>query len=203
MTSIITGDIIKSRHQKNPEVWMRALKSALSHLNPDKSQWEIFRGDSFQIEINDISESFISAVYIKACIKMLLLDVRLAIGIGNTSYQAENISESNGEAYIYSGETLEALKKEKINLRIKTSNDTLNEELNLYFKLALAIMDHWTTGSAEIVKLGIEHPDALQQELANMIGTKQDAISKRQKRAEMELILETDSMFRKKIMALS
>lgn len=204
MTSIITGDIIKSRSLKNPEFWMGPLKSGLSSLNSDESHWEVYRGDSFQIEISDISKSFISAVYLKACIKMVnSLDVRLAIGIGKKNYQGSKVSESNGEAFIFSGETLESLKKDKVNLSIKTANETLNKELNLYLKLALTFMDSWTVSSAEIVKLSIEQPDALQQELAEIIGTKQDAVSKRQKRAELDLIWELNSMYQHKIATLS
>nr|WP_042244283.1 hypothetical protein [Jejuia pallidilutea] len=203
MTSIVTGDIIKSRSLKNPELWMHTLKSALSTLNADTSKWEIYRGDSFQIEIPNISKSFISAIYLKACIKMVNgLDVRLAIGIGKKTYEGNKVSESNGEAFIFSGETLESLKKNKVNLSIKTANETLNKELNLYLKLALTFMDSWTVSSAEIVKLSIEQPDALQQELADIIGTKQDAISKRQKRAELDLIWELNSMFQQKITTL-
>jgi hypothetical protein len=182
---------------------MHTLKSALSTLNADTSKWEIYRGDSFQIEIPDISKSFINAIYLKACIKMVNgLDVRLAIGIGKKTYEGNKVSESNGEAFIFSGETLESLKKNKVNLSIKTANETLNKELNLYLKLALTFMDSWTVSSAEIVKLSIEQPDALQQELADIIGTKQDAISKRQKRAELDLIWELNSMFQQKITTL-
>lgn len=202
MTSVITGDIIKSR-EEHPEKWMTTLKNTLSILSPDSSNWEIYRGDSFQIEIEDIAQSFLAAVYIKACIKMIKgLDVRLAIGIGNKTYQGKDVTESNGEAFIFSGETLETLKKEKQNLRIKTSNKKLNQELNLYFKLALVSMDSWTVNSAEVVKLSIENPSALQQELAKKIGTKQDAISKRQKRAGLENILELNTMFQQKISTL-
>ncbi|MEW4924727.1 SatD family protein [Algibacter sp. 2305UL17-15] len=204
MTSVITGDIIKSRVRENPEVWINALKNALTTFEPNNSYWEIYRGDSFQIELKDISKSFIAAVYIKACVKMIKgLDVRLAIGIGNKTYQGKKVSESNGEAFVYSGETLESLKKEKQNLRIKTSDNKIDKELNLYFKLALSTMDNWTVNSAEIMKLSIENPDALQHELAEKIGTKQDAISKRQKRAGLEHILELDAMYRQKIATLS
>ncbi|TWO31872.1 transcriptional regulator [Seonamhaeicola sediminis] len=202
MTSVITGDIIKSR-QANPETWITILKNALSFLSSDNSRWEIYRGDSFQIEITDISESFLAAVYLKACIKTIKgLDVRLAIGIGNKAYQGKDVTESNGEAFVFSGETLESLKKEKQNLRVKTSNTKFNVELNLYFKLALVTMDNWTVNSAEVIKLSIENPNALQQELAQLIGTKQDAISKRQKRAGLEHILELNQMYQLKITSL-
>ncbi|WP_205957988.1 transcriptional regulator [Flavivirga algicola] len=203
ITSVITGDIIKSRGQISPEIWIKALKDALSYLSNDKVYWEIYRGDSFQIEIKDIHSSFIAAVYIKACIKSIHgLDVRLAIGIGNKTYEGENVTESNGEAFIFSGETLETLKKEKQNLRIKTNNNEIDEALNLYFKLALISMDSWTVNLAEIVKLSIEKPKALQSELGELTGINQNAVSTRQKRAHLDEIKELDLMYRKKINAL-
>ena len=51
MTSVITGDIIKSGSFNNPEVWLKPLKEALTNTGIHKKYWEIFRGDSFQIEV--------------------------------------------------------------------------------------------------------------------------------------------------------
>ncbi|WP_406683125.1 transcriptional regulator [Seonamhaeicola sp. MEBiC1930] len=202
MTSVITGDIIKSR-ETIPSIWIDALKTSLSSLNPDNRFWEIYRGDSFQIEIANPSESFLAAVYIKACIKTIKgLDVRLAIGIGDKTHEGKDVTESNGDAFIFSGETLETLKKIKQNLQIKTQNIELNKELNLYFKLLLVNIDNWTINSAEIVKLSIDNPNALQHDLAKMINTKQDAVSKRQKRAGLENILELNQLYQKKVSVL-
>lgn len=203
MTSIITGDLIKSRKHVNPEEWISLLKTALSNLTNDKTHWELYRGDSFQIEIKDIHQSFISAVYLKACVRTIKgLDVRLAIGIGKTSYQGKSVTESNGEAFQFSGETLETLKKEKQTLKIKTVNTQLDAELNLYFKLALIVMDNWTVNSAEIVKLSFENPEALQENLGKLIGINQNAVSSRQKRAHLDEILELDKMYRQKLKQL-
>uniref|UniRef100_UPI004054B7C2 transcriptional regulator n=1 Tax=Yeosuana sp. TaxID=2529388 RepID=UPI004054B7C2 len=151
----------------------------------------------------DSQYCFTAAIYIKACIKMIKgLDVRLAIGIGDKTYEGNDVTESNGEAFVFSGETLESLKKEKQNLRIKTRDNNINDDLNLYFKLALITMDDWSVNSAEIVKLSIEHPNALQSELGKLIGINQNAISNRQKRAHLEEILELDQMYRYKISLL-
>ncbi|WP_225034744.1 transcriptional regulator [Winogradskyella sp. SM1960] len=202
-TSVITGDIIKSRHQTDTELWLSTLKEALSYLNTNPQYWDIYRGDSFQIELKDVFSGFIAAVYIKACIKTIHgLDVRLAIGIGDKSYKGDSVSESTGAAFIYSGETLETLKKDKQNLRIKTNNSQIDKELNLYFSLALIAMDRWTVNSAEIVKLTIEKPNALQSELGEIIGINQNAISTRQKRAYLDQILELDSLYQEKIATL-
>ena len=202
ITSVITGDIIKSRDAENSE-WISCLKDALKTLSTDDSYWEIYRGDSFQIEIKDIHKSFEAALYIKANIKMIKgLDVRMAIGIGDKSFKGKKVTESNGEAFRFSGETIESLKKEKLNLKIKTKNETINNELNLYFKLALLSIDNWTTNSAEIVKLSLEHPNKFQKDLAKLIGTNQDAISKRIKRASLDEILELNEMYKQKIETL-
>lgn len=204
ITSVITGDIIKSRTQTNQDIWIEALKRVLSNLSTSKKYWTIYRGDSFQIEIKDWFTSFECALYIKSCIKSINgLDVRLAIGIGNKEFEGENVSESNGEAFIFSGETLESLKKEKLNLRIKTRNSKLDEELNLYFKLALITMDSWTKNSAEMVKLTLENPNALQSELGKLLGINQNAVSNRQKRAQLETLLELDQLYRQKLAILS
>ncbi len=202
ITSVITGDIIKSRDAENSE-WISSLKDALKTLSTDDSYWEIYRGDSFQIEIKDIHKSFEAALYIKANIKMIKgLDVRMAIGIGDKSFKGKKVTESNGEAFRFSGETIESLKKEKLNLKIKTKNETINNELNLYFKLALLSIDNWTTNSAEIVKLSLEHPNKFQKDLAKLIGTNQDAIIKRIKRASLDEILELNEMYKQKIETL-
>ena len=199
-TSVITGDIIKSRTQKDPQIWITVLKQALSNLELNKDYWELYRGDSFQIEIPNIRKSFEAAIYIKACIKMIKgLDARLAIGIGNKTYQGNDVTESNGEAFLFSGETLETLKKEKQNLRIKTNYSQIDYELNLYFKLALIAMDNWTVNTAEIVKLNIDNPNALQSELGQLIGINQNAVSMRQKRAYLDEIMELEFLYREKI----
>ncbi len=194
MISVITGDIIKSKHVQ-PNIWLTQLKDALTFLEPDKTLWEIYRGDSFQIELKNPQDSFLKAIYIKACITMIKgLDVRMAIGIGTKTYSGATVTESNGEAFQFSGETLENLKKEKVNLKIKTPNKHLNRDLNLFFKLALIGMDSWTANSAEIVKKHIENPNTIQSELAHKIGISQDAISKRMKRANLEEILELNAL---------
>jgi len=195
MTSVITGDIINSKNVK-PAIWLPQLKDALTFLESDTRLWEIYRGDSFQIEIETPQNSFLHAVYIKAYIKMIKgLDVRIAIGIGTKTYQGETVTESNGEAFQFSGETLENLKKDKINLKLKTSDTILNRDMNLYFKLAMISMDNWTVNSAEIIKTQIENPHKIQSEIAQLIGINQEAVSKRMKRANLEEILELNNLY--------
>jgi hypothetical protein len=195
--SVITGDIINSRRVK-PEIWLPVLKKALEKIS--KNNWNIYRGDSFQIEITNYHESFIAAVYLKACLKTIKgIDIRIAIGIGGKTFNGSNVSESSGEVFIMSGSTLEQLKSEKTNLKLTTKNPTIDNEINLFFKFALIAMDNWTVNSAEAVKLFLDNKNKTQEEMSKTIGISQDAVSKRLKRAHLGEILELDSLFRRKI----
>lgn len=203
MISIITGDIIRSKKFKNPEIWLMPLKEALTKTDIDKKYWEVFRGDGFQIEVKDNQKAFYTATYIKACIKTVKgLDVRMAIGIGNKNFEGSEITESNGEAFQFSGDTLEELKKEKLSLKLKSRDVVFNNDFNLYFKLALITMDNWSVTSAETIKIALENHGALQIELAEILNINQDAVSKRLKRAHFQEIMDLEKMYSKKVTVL-
>lgn len=199
MTSVITGDVINSTNHENPNIWLTPLKSALQRISTNNHSWEIFRGDSFQIETTNVCQSFINAVYIKACIKTVKdLDVRIAIGLGTKTFSGHTITESNGSAFQNSGNLLEVLKQTKTNLKIKGAAN-IDNELNLYLKLTGILMDNWSVNSAEIVKLHLENENKIQKEIAKLIGISQDAVSKRMKRAYLDEILEVNNMFKFKL----
>ncbi len=199
MVSIITGDIVQSRRSK-PSVWMKALKKELDKISPKR--WEIFQGDSFQLELTQPEESFMVAMKIKCLLKSKSIDVRMAIGVGEKDYTAASITESNGQAFILSGEKFELLKKEKQTLAIKTPSPELDGDMNLILKLASIAMSKWTPNSAEAIKIALEKPDLIQQDLGKKLGIKQNAVSGRLKRAYFDELTEVDALFRKKIRTL-
>ena len=202
MTSIITGDIINSRKAASAS-WLKVLKKELEHLGDTPKQWEIYRGDSFQVEVKDPADALAVAIRIKAAIKSLKgVDVRMAIGIGDKTQNARSVTESNGSAYIHSGTLVEDLKKLKLNLLVKSHNNKFDEEMNLYLKLALLIMDGWTTNAAETMFIALQHPDKSQAELGRLLKVKQNAVSTRLKRACYYEIRELIEMYRTKIVEL-
>ncbi|MBN1117402.1 MAG: hypothetical protein JXA77_09375 [Bacteroidales bacterium] len=199
MTSIITGDIIHSQ-KASPTIWLNKLKSELNALGRNPETWEIYRGDSFQVEITDPSLALLTSIKIKAAIKCIKhIDVRLAIGIGDKTYQATNITESNGSAFVNSGDIFESLVKKKQNLAISTPSVEFNKEMNLLFRLALIAMDNWTINSAEMIHLTLSNPGYSQKELGKMLGIKQNAVSNRLKRAYYDEISELIKRYQNKI----
>lgn len=198
MTSVITGDLIESRKQKSKD-WVEGLKKILSPFGATPVAWEIYRGDEFQIEIKNPQDALLSAILIKAHLKALKLDARMSIGFGDKTHDAEKISESNGSAFINSGELFETLKKQRVTLAVRTGDRATDEEMNLMIRLALTFMDNWPAPSAEFTAIAIENPGLSQEELAPKLGVKRAAVSRRQKRAQFDLIMDLDRYFRKQI----
>ncbi|PAM93080.1 hypothetical protein B4N84_18995 [Flavobacterium sp. IR1] len=202
MTSVITGDIIGSRQQKS-EHWVEDLKKILSPFGDMPINWEVYRGDEFQIEIKKPEDALLAAILIKAHLRAVKSDARMSIGFGDKTYNADRISESNGSAFINSGELFETLKKQKVTLALRTGNVAFDDTLNLMLRMALTFMDSWLIQSAEFVALAIENPDLSQEELGQKLGINQAAVSRRQKRAQFDLVLNLDRYFRTQIKQLT
>ena len=200
ITSVITGDIINSRQVKNSRLWLSPLKKTLSSEGNSPKTWEIYRGDSFQIEIKDPSKALLVALKIKVTIKCTKgLDVRMAIGIGQKDFVGPKVTESNGEAFVNSGEKLETIKKEKQNLAIKTPWPEFDKEMNLCIRLGLIAMDNWTTGAAHLIKILFDNQDITQSKLAIKLKISQSSVSEKMKRAFYSEIMELESFYQEKV----
>lgn len=197
MICIITGDIVGSRKIKDS--WLLSLKTALKAVSGQNDKWEIYRGDSFQVEVT-AENAIRTAAYLKACIKINKpADVRMGIGIGEVKTKRKKLSESSGDAFVNSGAAFDSLKQAKVNLAIKTENPDFDEEINVLIKLALIAMDSWGIVAAEMVKLALENENVVQSELAVISKRTQSSVSEALKRARYSEIMEMDKLFRKKL----
>lgn len=197
--SVITGDIVQSR-QADSATWLARLKKVLSSEGKSPRTWEIYRGDSFQVEVKDPAQAFLIAIRIKAAIKTVKnLDVRMAIGIGDKKFASNRVAESDGDAFIRSGETLETLKKSKHKLAIKTPWEEFDREMNICFRLAGIPMDDWTPNSAELIQILTNNRYLTQKALAKRLGVTQPSISERQNRSHYEEVMELEELYREKV----
>lgn len=201
MISIITGDIIGSRKAKSSN-WIDGLKDLLTHFGTTPTDWEIYRGDEFQIEIKNSEQTLLVLFQIKAYLKSIKLDVRMSVGFGCKDYNAEKVSESNGTAFVFSGEGFNRLKKEKVNLIMNSESSIINRELNLVLKLGLSFMDNWTSQLSEYVLIAIQNPKLSQEEIGLKLGINQAAVSRRRKRAHFDLLMEMNEFYLEKIKQL-
>lgn len=201
MICILTGDIKGSRKAKS-ENWLADLKELFQKFGKNPTDWEIYRGDEFQIEIKNCEEALLIAFEIKAFLRTISLDARMSIGIGDKTYKAKRISESNGSAFVYSGEAFDVMKKNKTTLVVQSANSEFNKDMNLLIRLGLSFMDNWLSQQAEYVLLAINNPELSQEEMGEILKINQAAVSKRRKRANFDLMLEINQAYVEKLKML-
>lgn len=199
MIAVLTGDIINSR-QGQTSLWLNQLKSTLNFYGQTPKDWEIFRGDSFQLKTNPENALRI-ALHIKAVIKQVKpYDVRIAIGLGEQSYDSKTISESNGTAFVNSGEGFESLKKQT--LTVVSENKKWDNTINIMINLALLTANSWSNTVAKVISTVIENPEKNQNDIALLLGKSQSTISEALKRGGYEEIMQLNAFYKEQILNL-
>lgn len=195
MKAVITGDIINSRRGAIGGT-LGDLKNVLATYGKTPQTWEIYRGDSFQLLLDNPSESLRAAMNLKASMKVVKSrDVRMAIGIGTVSYRTERVTESNGDVFIRSGERFEQLRTDRLTLAVSSPWPEWDEEINLYIELALIAMDAWTVASAEYVRMQLTENGLNQEEAAIRLGISQSSVSTRKKRSHFDTLAHLERRF--------
>lgn len=196
MISVITGDIINSR-KINSEEWLPVLKHFFQTLGHRPKTWDIFRGDSFQIESSP-EESLEIVIKIKALIKQIKdIDVRMSIGLGEVNYVSDRVTESYGSAYIKSGEGLDNLKKYKLDIHSPIKE--LDDYFGVITKLLSFIMDSWKPATAETIFYALTYPNFTQKELSKFMKKQPSTISEALKRGGYQEVQAAINLFKEKI----
>ena len=179
MIAVLTGDIVNSKKVDSAK-WLPIFKAQLHAFGQTPMQWEVFRGDSFQLTTTP-QQALYAAFMLKASIKQFKdLDVRIAIGLGSQNYSAQHVTESNGTAFVNSGECFDDLKQL---MAVKSDNSTFDEVVNLLLDVGLLTFNTWKPMSALYIKTALEHQTLSQTELAKLLGKSQGNVSEGLSRA--------------------
>lgn len=160
IVGVITGDFVSSTQGDD-----RCRREMLSIVQNSvdvmrkyygSMQLEFFRGDSFQILVKEPERALHVAVLIRAALcartfttSPFIWDARMAIGIGEAANMARDLATSTGDAFLFSGRTLDAMKVER--LALKTYWTDVNKEFYVSNMFADDIISHWTIRQADLI----------------------------------------------------
>lgn len=181
--AVLVGDIVNSR-QENPEIYLNELKTVLHQYAKYKNDYQIYRGDSFQIRVEP-EKAFICACHLKAAIKKhKKLDIKISIGIGYEEVYSNRVAESSGSAYLYSGDRFDMIGKNL--LVIQSSDAVYNQTMNLIFGLFMHIANNWQPAMAYIISERLKHPNKTLRELSPIVKKSHSTISTALKRGSFK-----------------
>lgn len=197
--AVLTGDIINST-QELSEMWLPELKAVLNQYGQEPEAWEIYRGDSFQLLVK-MEDALEAAIAVKLSMMQFgSLNARVAIGLGDVSYQSTKVTESNGEAFIRSGKTFDTMKKRT--LAISLDKPLIDELLNGLIDFGAYLIDGWSVSTVKVIRLALANPNKTQVELAKMLKVSQANISETFSRAAYDKILQMMQLYRHTISTL-
>lgn len=153
IVGVITGDFVGS--SKVDDDWRIEMISIIENVAEDfysnrgKTQLEFYRGDSFQILVENPEQTLLMAILLRAALcnhthknSSFIWDARVAVGIGNVKYKSKDLAKSNGDAFIFSGRALDSMKNKL--LAIKTCWKDVNDEFAVSTPFADEIISNWT-----------------------------------------------------------
>ena len=178
MKGVITGDIVGSSRIKTE---YRA--DLLNCLNTMKEElqcvssfgMELFRGDSFQLLVDDPAQAAKIAILLRAGLINHtpnkddgMWDAKISLGIGEVEFLSDSIVTSDGEAFQLSGRQLDGMGKRR--LAVKTPWQDANEELSTLTAFVDDIIMGWSGKQAGLIYLALKQ-DTPKKDVAEHIGT--------------------------------
>ena len=170
---VITGDLVNSSNIAAE--WRQTVVDALNtcatdfmSLTPIKI--DMYRGDSFQVVVDSPEQALSVAIALRASLrastpdKSEAWDARLSVGIGEISFESNNIVTSDGEAFRLSGRSFDNIGKKR--LSISTTWADFDNAIELVTRFADEVITSWTTKQAKVVYQSILFPK-LQKDMAD------------------------------------
>ena len=194
MKCVITSDVVNST--KISAEKRDILLSVLQRIENDLqticvTNIEVYRGDSFQVLVEDASKGMLCAILIRAGLMCFApeedkWDARLSLGIGDVQYENRRVTMSDGEAFRLSGRTFEEIGKRR--LVVTTISEDINEELTLSCAFADDIISGWSKKQAQLM-YQVLLKGTPRKELADLHSTSVQNIGKKLRAAKENLIV--------------
>lgn len=202
--TVLTTDIIGSTRLKKKEldrvrdVLDKEFRSIQKKHKKGSVFFELYRGDSFQGIILEMEKALEIALLLKSAVNKInlergkasrnrMVDFRMALGIGKIDSMPKNLKEAGGEAFLFSGRSLDAMKHRQQRTSLKTEYEDINHEFEVHFKFLDLLTERWSIAAAETVYWLLQGKKEV--EIAKKIGISQSAVNSRKKASGWEAVL--------------
>jgi len=194
---IITGDLVNSSNiaARYRQIVIDSLNAAVKDFSMvTPIRLEMFRGDSFQAVVDLPQQVMTVAIALRTKLKastpdkLATWDARISVGIGEVSYESENIVTSDGEAFRLSGRAFDCIGKKR--LVFSSSNQDLNEAVELNTRFVDDILSELTVRQAQVVYHCLLFPGKTQKEMAEDLNMSRQNFSSVWSSAKGRLILD-------------
>lgn len=202
--AVLSGDIVRSTELSHNmyEDLLYTLHNQLTFirtLNPN-NRFEITRGDSFQVLIQDAENAATYALLLRTSLKSenKNYDCRISIAIGHDVSIRHTIASSTGDAFTLSGRALDNMTSDT--LKVSTLLQPFNEHFGLLTKYLDAQISAMTERQCAITYIILKNQQSLtQKEIAELLGVNRVSVNRSINTANLNLITEYTQLFSQKV----
>jgi hypothetical protein len=182
ISAVLTGDVVNSTQLSLLQE--KSLFKLLSALFTEKYKFEFFRGDSFQLYMDDPKDALRLALACRTAAIGLTgngiaengerYDVRISVGIGQVSMPVKSLSIAKGEAFLLSGRNFDSLGNSR-HLAITCDNEIADIGLAVIADYLDIICQEMTVKQAELIMALLQ--GSTQQQVAITLDKSKSTIS--------------------------
>ena len=180
MIGVISGDIIKS--QKIPkqqyDAMLYQLEQSLRAISDNTSLWTIYRGDAFQLQINQSEQLIKTAIIIYLHLKSAGYELRQSMALGEVDNPRSDIKTATGSAFVLSGQ----------GLTLQVAKHALDESFSLNLAFVDTLLSKITQKQANALYVYLTQADNSHAALAKELNTSRENVTKLLNLANYQLI---------------
>lgn len=198
--AIITGELAESAKMKQellgriPDLIRSSCQEVNMQLGPDEQlEFEIIRMDQFIAKSRSPVTSLRALLLLASQFRYstyralnIRTELKMSLAIGPVEFEQNQLRESDGTAFRTSAHSLEGMKRNQ-RLTVKTTGDSVNEELEVACTFMDILIHDWSDEQAEAVFLSLTGMN--QTQISEALSISQPAVNRRLKAAHLDAIV--------------
>jgi hypothetical protein len=179
---VISGDVIASSRlkplqRKKLQTRLDQFAQSYSKLYPDL-QFQQYRGDSLQATLSKNRMHALSvALQLQSFLMMQEFKIRLALGIGEISFQSKDVITSDGSAFQLSGPLVDEIKRRNELIAVTATNNEFAAEWKVHSESLNFLLQRLSAAQAEALYHLLQNKK--QEEIAKALKITQPSVHQR------------------------
>ncbi|ASM54590.1 MULTISPECIES: hypothetical protein [Pseudoalteromonas] len=188
MIGVISGDIIKSQTipQQQYDAMLYQLEQSLRSITTQRTHWNIYRGDAFQLQLNNPEQLFKTAILVYLHLKASGYELRQSMALGKIDNPRSDIKTATGSAFTLSGQGLDKIANQRFIINI--AEQQLDESLSLNLAFVDVLLTKITLKQANALYVYLTKADNSHAAVAKELKTSRENVTKLLNLAHYQLI---------------
>ncbi len=188
----VTGDVVassrmQSRERKKLQIMIARFKEYFFRKNPDL-QLQQYRGDSLQATLTkNRAEALSMSLQLQCFLLKEKFHIRLGIGLGEISFQSNDVITSDGTAFQLSGPLADDLKKRNEVIAITGTDKDFAEEWYVHSQSLNYLLQRLSPAQAEALYLHLQNTK--QEDIARALKISQPSVHQRLQAAGAQVFI--------------